>query len=127
MPLEPNDIDPLVSIIVPTKNQLSMLKRCVETVLSLTAYENYEYNMELVESLFRHVAREAFGKMVFKVAGHDVDFEKPWKRVAMADAVLETTGVDFRTLASLEEAGRPEPLVDAGSGHALYFLLLNAR
>ena len=34
--------DPLVSIIVPTKNQLAMLKRCVETVLKLTEYENYE-------------------------------------------------------------------------------------
>ena len=34
--------DPLVSIIVPTKNQLGMLKRCVETVLKLTKYENYE-------------------------------------------------------------------------------------
>ena len=34
--------EPLVSIIVPTKNQLAMLKRCVESVLKLTAYENYE-------------------------------------------------------------------------------------
>ncbi|MFZ2008260.1 MAG: glycosyltransferase [Stellaceae bacterium] len=34
--------DPLVSIIVPTKNQPAMLKRCVESVLKLTAYENYE-------------------------------------------------------------------------------------
>jgi len=34
--------DPLVSIIIPTKNQLAMLKRCVETVLKLTEYENYE-------------------------------------------------------------------------------------
>jgi GT2 family glycosyltransferase len=34
--------EPLVSIIVPTKNQLAMLKRCVESVLGLTAYENYE-------------------------------------------------------------------------------------
>jgi O-antigen biosynthesis protein len=34
--------DPLVSIIVPTKNQVAMLKRCVESVLRLTAYENYE-------------------------------------------------------------------------------------
>lgn len=34
--------DPLVSIIVPTKNQLAMLKRCVESVLGQTAYENYE-------------------------------------------------------------------------------------
>jgi GT2 family glycosyltransferase len=33
---------PLVSIIVPTKNQLGFLKRCLETVLKLTEYENYE-------------------------------------------------------------------------------------
>src|SRR5262249_10327125 len=33
---------PLVSIIVPTKNQLAFLKRCVESVLQKTAYENYE-------------------------------------------------------------------------------------
>lgn len=34
--------EPLVSIIVPTKNQSALLKRCVETVLKLTEYENYE-------------------------------------------------------------------------------------
>jgi GT2 family glycosyltransferase len=34
--------DPLVSIIVPTKNQLAMLKRCIETVLRVTEYEHYE-------------------------------------------------------------------------------------
>lgn len=34
--------EPLVSIIVPTKNQAAMLKRCVETVLRLTEYQNYE-------------------------------------------------------------------------------------
>ena len=34
--------DPLVSIIVPTKNQAAMVKRCVESVLRLTEYGNYE-------------------------------------------------------------------------------------
>jgi GT2 family glycosyltransferase len=34
--------DPLVSIVVPSKNQLAMLKRCVESVLQLTEYDNYE-------------------------------------------------------------------------------------
>jgi GT2 family glycosyltransferase len=33
---------PLVSVIVPTRNQLALLKRCVETVLKVTKYENYE-------------------------------------------------------------------------------------
>jgi GT2 family glycosyltransferase len=34
--------EPMVSIVVPTKNQLALVKRCVETVLKLTEYENYE-------------------------------------------------------------------------------------
>jgi GT2 family glycosyltransferase len=34
--------EPLVSIIIPTKNQLSFLKRCVESVLQKTSYQNYE-------------------------------------------------------------------------------------
>jgi GT2 family glycosyltransferase len=34
--------EPLVSIIVPTKNQLKFLKRCVESVLQRTVYQNYE-------------------------------------------------------------------------------------
>ena len=34
--------EPLVSIIIPTKNQIALLKRCVETVLRLTEYQNYE-------------------------------------------------------------------------------------
>jgi GT2 family glycosyltransferase len=34
--------EPLVSIVVPTKNQIGFLRRCVETVLKLTEYQNYE-------------------------------------------------------------------------------------
>ena len=71
---------------------------------TMTAYENYEYNMELVESLFRHIAREAYGRMVFNVGGHQVDFERPWKRVSMSDAVLEHTRVDFRAMTNPREA-----------------------
>ncbi|MGH7094566.1 MAG: glycosyltransferase, partial [Stellaceae bacterium] len=34
--------EPLVSIVIPTKNQLHLLKRCVETVLQVTTYQSYE-------------------------------------------------------------------------------------
>jgi len=37
-----DDAEPLVSIVIPTKNQLALLKRCVETVLRVTTYQNYE-------------------------------------------------------------------------------------
>ncbi len=73
-------------------------------VETMTAYENYEYNMDLIEEMFRFVAQTAFGKTQFNVRGHSIDFENPWKRLSMADAVLDKTGTDFRTLSSVDEA-----------------------
>ncbi len=73
-------------------------------VETMAAYENYEYNMNLIEDMFRHIATTVFGKTEFKVGTHTVDFSKPWLRISMADVVLEKTGVDFRTLSSVQEA-----------------------
>jgi lysyl-tRNA synthetase class 2 len=73
-------------------------------VETMTAYENYEYNMNLIEDMFRHVATAAFGRTQFKVRSHVIDFSKPWRRVSMADAVKEKTGVDFREIKTVEEA-----------------------
>ncbi len=91
---------------------------------TMTAYENYEYNMTLIEDLFRYVAVHAFGKTVFNVQGHSVDFAQPWKRIQMADAVRDVTGVDFRACQTKEEAN--ERLASIGIheaqdsvGHAL--------
>jgi len=75
-------------------------------VESMTAYENYEYNMNLIEDMFRFIAKEAFDKTEFKVKGHTVDFAKPWTRISMADAVKNKTGIDFRTVASVEDANK---------------------
>ncbi|MBI2929002.1 MAG: lysine--tRNA ligase [Verrucomicrobia bacterium] len=73
-------------------------------VETMTAYENYEYNMNLIEDMFRHVAVAAFGRTEFNVRGHVIDFSRPWQRVAMADAVQAKTGVDFRACQTAEEA-----------------------
>jgi lysyl-tRNA synthetase class 2 len=73
-------------------------------VETMTAYENYEYNMNLIEDMFRHVAVTVFGKTEFPVRGHTIDFGKPWKRMSMADAVKEKTGIDFRDCKTVEEA-----------------------
>jgi lysyl-tRNA synthetase class 2 len=75
-------------------------------VETMTAYENYEYNMNLIEDMFRHVAVTVFGKTNFTVRGHEIDFGKPWRRVSMPDAVKEKTGVDFRACQSVEEANQ---------------------
>lgn len=73
-------------------------------VETMTAYENYEYNMNLVEEMFRHVATTVFGRTEFPVRGHTIDFGAPWRRLSMPDAVLQKTGVDFRQITSVEEA-----------------------
>jgi lysyl-tRNA synthetase, class II len=73
-------------------------------VETMTAYENYEYNMNLIEEMFRFVATNAFGKTRFNVRGHAIDFGRPWKRISMAEAVLEKTGIDFREVNSVDEA-----------------------
>jgi lysyl-tRNA synthetase, class II len=73
-------------------------------VETMTAYENYEYNMDLIEEMFRFIAKKAFGKTQFNVRGHTIDFEKPWRRISMADAVKEKTGLDFSATKSVDEA-----------------------
>jgi lysyl-tRNA synthetase class 2 len=100
-------------------------------VETMTAYENYEYNMTLIEDLFRHVAVEAFGRTQFNVRGHAIDFGQPWRRVSMADAVKERTGVDFREIASPAEAnsrlatlGIDEPQPSVGEALVRAFALV---
>src|SRR5580692_3199724 len=73
-------------------------------VETMTTYENYEYNMNLIEEMFRHIAVKVFGKTEFNVRGHTIDFGKPWRRVSMAEAVREKTGFDFRQMQTVEEA-----------------------
>ena len=73
---------------------------------TMTAYENYEYNMDLVERLFQAIGERAFGRTRFVVRGHEIDFAKPWRRVSMAEATLEVTGIDFRDCNSVEEANK---------------------
>lgn len=97
-------------------------------VETMTAYENYEYNMELVESMFRHVAKSVFGRTVFKVGQHEIDFEPQWKRAFMADLVQEITGVDFRQITDPAEANQKlkemeihEPAPSVGEAMVLAF------
>ena len=57
---------PLISIIVPTKDQLPILQRCIESLLEKTAYANYELlivdnNSETPEALAWFAGVEAMG------------------------------------------------------------------
>lgn len=71
---------------------------------TMTAFRNYEYNMDLIEELFRHIAVSVFGRTEFTVKGNQVDFAKSWERISMLDAVKNGTGKDFSGVESVEEA-----------------------
>lgn len=73
-------------------------------VETMVAYENYEYNMDLIEDMFRYIGKTVFGKTQFKVRGHTIDFEPKWKRISMVDAVREKTGLDFGGFSTPEDA-----------------------
>jgi len=70
---------------------------------TMTAFKNYEYNMDLIEEMYRYISETVFGRSVFKIQGQDVDFSKPWKRIKMLDGLKEI-GYDFDKVKTIEEA-----------------------
>lgn len=60
------------------------------------AYANYEDSMNLVEQMYRHVAKAAFDKLQFTIAGQTVDLEKPWARIDYSATIKEHTGYDIK-------------------------------
>lgn len=68
------------------------------------AYSDLEGMMDLTERLFQTVAHQVMGKMNFKFGGYDINLEGPWKRISMAHAIKEKTGIDFEKEITVEEA-----------------------
>jgi lysyl-tRNA synthetase class 2 len=71
---------------------------------TMSAFHNYEYNMELTEEMYRYIGNKVFNKTTFKIRGYDVDFAKPWKKLSMVEAVKQYTGHDFDTMTKLDQA-----------------------
>ena len=75
------------------------------TLLELyQAYTDYEGMMNLTEGLFRSVCKEVLGTAVVQYGDTTIDFESPFKRISMNDAVVEYAGVDFSKVETLEKA-----------------------
>ncbi len=68
------------------------------------AYVDFEEMMRLTENLFAYVAEKALGTTKINYQGTELELSPPWKRMDMADAVKEYTGVDFSTIETDEEA-----------------------
>lgn len=68
------------------------------------AYGNMESVMELTEQIISKACMKVNGTMQIEYQGKRFDLTPPWRRLDMADAVKEITGVDFSKITTDEEA-----------------------
>lgn len=58
------------------------------------AYGDYNDSMNLFEEVVEKACLDIHGKTKIEYQGVEIDFKRPWKRLKMADAVNEKTGID---------------------------------
>lgn len=68
------------------------------------AYVDYNEMMVLTENMIASIAQELLGTMKIQYGKNEIDLTPPWDRKTMLGAVKETTGIDFNTIFTLDEA-----------------------
>ncbi|MDP3093256.1 MAG: lysine--tRNA ligase [bacterium] len=58
------------------------------------AYADYKDGMNLVEEMYRHVAKKTFGTLKFNIKGVEIDLGKKWERYDYREMVQKYAGVD---------------------------------
>ena len=66
------------------------------------AYATFDDLMELTEDLFTNLAHEVCGGLQIRYGDHDIDLTKPWRRLSIAEAIIEHGGATPDELGSLE-------------------------
>lgn len=72
------------------------------------AYKDYNWMMDFVEAMVEAVAIALHGSTQVTVGEHVIDFQRPWRRVTMYDAIQQETGVDISQMddTQLRDAAR---------------------
>lgn len=68
------------------------------------AYTDYKGMMDLIEDMYRTVARSVCGSAVITYQGTEIDMESPWARMSMTEAVKKYSGADYYAWESDEDA-----------------------
>lgn len=66
------------------------------------AYKDYKWMMELVEEMVEAVAIALHGSTEVQVGKNTINFQRPWKRYTMFEAIQEFTGID---ISHMDESG----------------------
>jgi lysyl-tRNA synthetase class 2 len=95
------------------------------------AYADYRDMMALTQALVQEIATRVLGSTRIDYGGHALELAGEWRRVAMRDAIADTTGIDVLAhadLASLREAVRAKGFeLDAPSWGRLVDELFSAH
>ena len=59
------------------------------------AYADYNDMMKLFEDVVCYIAREIVGKTKIKFGEESINFEPPWRRIYLREAIKEHCGIDF--------------------------------
>ncbi len=70
------------------------------------AYADYNDVMELAEQMLSTVAQQALGTTIISWEGNEIDLSPPWRRLSMAEAVFEATGIDYEKVRDQQELYR---------------------
>ena len=62
------------------------------------AYKDYEWMMNLVEEMVEKIAIDLHGTTEVQVGENMINFQRPWKRYTMYEAIEEFTGVDISAM-----------------------------
>lgn len=68
------------------------------------AYADLRDMMEITESMISQLVEELHSSSQTKYGELDLDFTRPWKRIAFYDALQDKTGIDWKTANILEAA-----------------------
>ena len=59
------------------------------------AYKDYFWMMDLMEEIVEQIAIKLHGDTKVRVGEHVIDFQRPWKRFTMFEAIAHFTGIDI--------------------------------
>ncbi|CAI8343352.1 MAG: Lysine--tRNA ligase [Cryomorphaceae bacterium] len=59
------------------------------------AYKDYSWMMDLVEEMVEKIALDLHGKTEIQVGDNLINFQRPWKRYTMYEAIEHFTGIDI--------------------------------